>query len=84
MIPRKIVKQISEESGYPDTYISDLLSGRKKAGRKRAPVLGEACRNIGINAPKELWVFGTLEEIKKSLLDYSKNLDENIQKHPAA
>ena len=75
MIPRGTFKKISKESGYSDSYISDLIHGRKKAGRKRAPVLEQACKNLGINTPKELWVFGSIEEIKAVLSKSSKILE---------
>lgn len=70
----EIIKKVSSESGFPISYIYDLLAGRKKAGRKRAPIIGIACNNLGLNVPKELWVFGTTDEIKSALFKENTNI----------
>lgn len=67
MIQRGILKKLSTETGYSRSYLSDLASGRRRAGRKRAAVLEEACQNLGASVNKELWVFGTSDEITEAL-----------------
>lgn len=70
----EIIKKVSLESGFSTSYIYDLLAGRKKAGLKRAPIIGLACKNLGLNAPKELWAFGSTDEIKTALFKENTNI----------
>ena len=76
MIKRGTLTKLSSETGYSRSYLCDLAAGRKRAGRKRALVLEEACQNIGIKANKELWIFGTSDEIKSALSNMAKTEPE--------
>lgn len=67
-IPYGSVKKICEASGLPQSYISNIIATRTRAGRLQAARLEECCKKIGMNIPKEIWAFGSSEDIKKAII----------------
>ncbi len=66
-LPYGVLKSLAKETGFTVRYLSDLAAIRKRPGRKRAPLLEDACKKLGLNVPAMLWLYGTTEEIKRAL-----------------
>ena len=68
-LPRGVLIALSEKSEkkYKVQYLCDVIAKRKKISAARAEALGELCRKLELNVPKELWMFGTSEQLKTAL-----------------
>lgn len=68
-LPYGVLKKLSEETGLKTNYLSNLVATRDRPGRQRAIELEEACKRLGWDVPKELWMFGTSEQIKAAICE---------------
>ncbi|MGE0087685.1 MAG: hypothetical protein AB7S75_25010 [Desulfococcaceae bacterium] len=66
-LPHGSIKAICEKTRLPQSYLSDLISTRKRPGRKRAKILETAAKEIGKDIPAALWVFGTKEQLRAAV-----------------
>ena len=66
-LPKGSLLGLHKITGIPTPHLCDYVAGRRFPSRKRAIVLEEACKELGLDVPKELWMFGTSEKIKTAL-----------------
>ncbi|NNG00891.1 MAG: hypothetical protein HKM93_16000 [Desulfobacteraceae bacterium] len=66
-IPHKLLKSLSDATGFSVTYLSDIAATRKRPGRTRAMTLEKAAKKINADVPAILWLYGSSTEIKTAL-----------------
>lgn len=66
-LPKGTLTILSNQTGLKNNYLSDLVSTRSRPGRQRSIDLEEACKELGLDVPKELWMFGASDKIKAAL-----------------
>lgn len=67
-LKKGILKRLSLETGIDARHLAGYASTCKRPGRKRAEFLERVTTALGFPVPKELWIFGTKEEIKAALM----------------
>lgn len=85
-LPKGLLKKLEDETGIANTKFCDYAATRIRPGRKRALVLETACRNLGIDVPAIVWLYGSSDEIKSRILQkYNGNGDksEGVPEHSA-
>lgn len=68
-LPSGTLKPWTEKTGWPSQYLSDLISTRKRPGRKRAKYLELLSRELGFDIPAAVWLFGSATDIRSALLN---------------
>jgi len=66
-LPYGSLKSLSEKTGISKQSLCDLVATRRRPSRKRALLLEKACKELGLDAPAILWLYGTQEKIKRAL-----------------
>lgn len=82
-LPYGVLKTLSEKTGLPKNYLSDLAARRCWPGREQAIVLEGGCKEIGLAISKEEWVFAEKTVIRASLSKFSMNNFQNTTASPA-
>ena len=62
-LPKGFLKDLADNTKFSVRYLSDLANASKRPGRNRAKELED---QFGV--PAFLWLYGSPEEIKRSLL----------------
>lgn len=68
-LPRGTLIPLIEKTGLPKQYLSDIVATRRRPGRKRAKFLEHAAREIGLDIPAAVWLFGSTADIRSALLN---------------
>lgn len=68
-LPNGSLSPLSQKTGFPISYLSDLVSTRKRPSRKRALSLEQASSAIGKTIPAATWLLGSKDEIREALLN---------------
>lgn len=63
-LPNGILQKLSDKTGKPVKYLSDMANASKRPGRKLSKHLE---KHTGIEA--SVWLFGTASEIKSALIE---------------
>ena len=85
-LPKGLLKKLEYETGIANTKFCDYAATRIRPGRKRALILETACRNLGIDVPAMIWLYGSSREIKQRILQQyngNKNESENAPEKQA-
>ena len=67
-LPNGSLSPLSQKTGFPISYLSDLVSTRKRPSRKRALLLEQASSVIGNPIPAATWLLGSTSEIRALIL----------------
>jgi hypothetical protein len=62
--PKGVINNISKHSQLSESLITNYINRCAHPSRNRAKELELACKKAGFHIPKELWIFGTKEQIK--------------------
>lgn len=71
-LPKGSLTGLTSKTGISNTRLCDYISTRTRPGRKRALELEEAGRELGVDIPATLWLYGTSEEIKSRFFENYK------------
>lgn len=69
-LPRGSLTKLETSSGISNIKLCDYIATRVRPGRKRALELEAACRNLGIDVPAMIWLYGSSDEIKQRVLEW--------------
>jgi len=67
-LTKGILKRIEDVSGISSSYLSRYANVSVRPRSDRAEYLDQVTSDLGFRVPKELWVFGSKEEIKIALM----------------
>ena len=70
-LPRGTLTRLAEVTEMSAGTISEYVSTRMRPGGKRALILENACRDLGLDVSIYLWLDGTSDEIKAALINNS-------------
>jgi len=70
-LPYGVLTALGDITGISPNLLSDYAATRIRPGSKRALILENACKKIGLDVSLRLWLFGTGEEIKAALTNGS-------------
>ncbi|GAG81280.1 unnamed protein product [marine sediment metagenome] len=71
-LPKGTLTKLSEISGLPAAYLSDLANTTKRPGRERALHLENSCTKLGLDISATDWLFGSSNKIKAALESTSR------------